>query len=237
MGLGSKGFWLLFLVGSIVVVSALFRRSGSRPGNGGDVRATATPSHGDKAVLAVWPLAPGNRWTYREKKLDVGRGQVTENTVSWSVVGETRLGWRLSEDSNGRSVNTFTLVSDDQGIHLYEYESQARPLLLLPLELKPGDQWNLNEVQRAKVVREVEKEVLGRSIPSFEIRFERFYGKDWTDEPGWFEDGTFWVSPGTGIVAKDLSRALRPPLRDRKLPKETWGAIGAVWTLVDVTLK
>jgi hypothetical protein len=224
------------LVAVLVIVSLVIVRSRPRLRRPPAVRVTemARPKASQPAPLL--PLASGNRWTYRETKLDVGRGQPTETEVSWVVTGETRLGWRLCEERDGRSVNTFTVVADGEGTHLYEFEAQPRPLLLLPVSLKPGDQWNLNEVQRARVVREVDKDIPGRSVAALEIRFERYYGNDWTDEPGWFEDGSVWVAPGVGIVAKDLTHALRPPSRDRSTPKETWGAVGAVWTLVALKL-
>jgi hypothetical protein len=225
---------VLALVAVLVMVRWLFsKRSTPKPRATRPPAVTATPAASPRALL---PLAVGNRWVYREARSN-GRGGLERNEVTWFVGGETRDGLRVTESRNGRSTNTFILVGGDRGVQYYEFESQARPLLLLPTRIATGDRWPMSDVLRAKAVRRVEREVAGRSVLCYEIRFERFYGTDWTDDPGWFDDGTIWVAEGIGIIGKDLTHALRPPSRDRTKPKETWGPIGAEWWLESYELK
>jgi hypothetical protein len=159
-----------------------------------------TESGGSPAALAdgpFWPLAEGHRWVYRETSPD----HPGEVEVSVVVTAETRGGFKLSEERDGRDVDTEIIEPHADGWYLLASESQIQPTLLLPADPAATRDWSQTAHGRAAVARNTEFTLADRTHAAFEVRYETM-----SERGGWLESHTLTFARGLGIVRKDSTR-------------------------------
>lgn len=198
-----KGPLVLAVALVALVLLALQLRSSPKPRPSGSPSASSSASDSTAPAGPLWPLAVGNRWTYRETSPDAPG----ERTVSVVVAAEERTGVRITEEREGKSAGSDTLEERGDGYYWFEHELAQNSARLIPSDLGKTRDWNPGEKRRANVVRETGVTVGERAVPAFEIRFEKQGGADAQE---WREEFTLTFAPGIGIVGKDTTRSPGP---------------------------
>jgi len=143
-----------------------------------------------------WPVAVGNRWIYHETRSDGG----ASGEVTVAVTAEERTGFRLVEERGGRDTSTDLVEVKRDGFYYAEFETSRTPALLLPVKAPEMHDWECRPGYRATVVRETDIAVGDRTLPAFEVRYEKK-----VDE-SWHEEQTLTFARGIGIARKRTPR-------------------------------
>lgn len=197
---------------ALVLLVVAFRTTRHR-----EPKATSASAAGMSAPGAPgsypWPLAAGHAWTYREERRDPSTGRTVESTVTVRVEREEPGGaFRISEREGTHNRASYVLTPKDDGLLISEFQTST-PRQLLPVPLRPGMSWEMGKTARASSRSAEGRPFAGRTLPCVAVDYERFYEADQTEDPGWYPDGTWWISPGLGVVAKDNDKAVRPRLK------------------------
>jgi hypothetical protein len=172
-----------------------------------------------------YPLAPGKKWTYSEKKTVPGQAPETQD-VTFEVQAEKKKVKELdctvlkATYADGRGIE-LCYAQDKKGLlvaaksvtvegKVHEVPI-ATPELFLRLPLKAGHRWRYAHFDAA-VVREEEVTVPAGKFKAFRVEFHRSDdeegGRPMCNLIGTAEEITMWLAPGTGVVKETFTLML-----------------------------